>query len=72
MRIDKNQEKKSRVDFTRAAWSPDGTVFALSNKENTVAFFDKRATQAIESVKIGFDIEDFMWDHTDSVFLVIG
>lgn len=71
-RVDKNSEKKTRIDFTRGTWNPDGNQFALSNKENVISFFDKRATPPVESIKVGFDVEEFAWDHTDSVFLVVG
>lgn len=35
-------------------------------------FFDKRTQAPLETLKIAFDIQDFLWDMTDAGFLVVG
>ena len=65
-------DKKSRIDLTRATHCPDGTKYAISNKENQISIYDRRSNLQLESLKVPFDVEDFLWDHSDSVFLVVG
>lgn len=65
-------DKKLKVDLIKARLCPDGTKYAVSNKENQITVYDRRSNLQLESLKISFDLEDFMWDHSDSVLLVVG
>ena len=52
------------------AWSPDGKHVAVGNREDCITTLDVRTHRTVGSTKFDFEVNEFRWDRTGSLFFV--
>jgi THO complex subunit 3 len=52
------------------AWSPDGKHVAVGNREDCITTLDVRTHRTVGSSKFSFEVNEFGWDRSGSLFFV--
>jgi len=52
------------------AWSPDGKHVAVGDRDDCVTVLDVRTHRSLGSTKFGFEVNEFSWDRSGSLFFV--
>ena len=62
--------EKTKDGNLNLAWSPDGNVLAVGNKQNIITFFDYRTNLILKSLKFDVEVNEIAYDPTGSVLMV--
>ncbi|KAL4475760.1 hypothetical protein ABPG72_011537 [Tetrahymena utriculariae] len=72
---EKNPRKisnKVQPDNLNVIFSPDGNTISSCSRDNKLSFFDLRKEEEIFTATFDFDINEFQWDPSGSVIMIVG
>ena len=62
--------EKTKDGNLNLAWSPDGNVLAVANKQNIITFFDYRMGSIFKMLKFDVEVNEIAYEPTGSLLMV--
>jgi len=70
-RTDRSQTTiETKGDNINLAWSPDGSILAVGNKDDLITFIDVKSSKIIREEQFRYEVNEISWDRSGQLFAV--